>query len=73
MPAGIAIHILIQRDGLFAVRRVRRLDGSGKGRVPARCAADGQRRRHLSMTDTANAGLLIHSVGMGLHSHIVKF
>ena len=55
MPVGIAIHILIQRDGLFAVRRVRRLDGSGKGRVPARLAADGQRRRHLLLTDTANA------------------
>ena len=73
MPVGIAIHILIQRDGLFAVRRVRRLDGSGKGRVPARLVADGQRRRHLFLTDTANAGFLIHSVGMGLHSHIVKF
>ena len=55
MPVDIAIHILIQRDGLFAVRRVRRLDGSGKGRVPARLAADGQRRRHLLLTDTANA------------------
>ena len=55
IPVGIAIHILIQRDGLFAVRRVRRLDGSGKGRVPARLAADGQRRRHLLLTDTANA------------------
>ena len=55
MPVGIAIHILIQRDGLFAVRRVRRLDGSGKGRVPARLAADGQRRRHLLVADAANA------------------
>ena len=55
IPVGIAIHILIQRDGLFAVRRVRRLDGSGKGRVPARLVADGQRRRHLLLTDTANA------------------
>ena len=55
MPVGIAIHILIQRDGLFAVRRVRRLDGSGKGRVPARLAADGQRRCHLLAADTANA------------------
>ena len=55
MPVGIAIHILIQRDGLFAVRRVRRLDGSGKGRVPARLVADGQRRRHLLAADAASA------------------
>ena len=55
MPVDIAIHILIQRDGLCTVRRVHRLDGSGKGRVPARLVADGQRRRHLLLTDTANA------------------
>ena len=55
LPVDSVIHILIQRDGLFTVRRVRRLDGSGKGRVPARLAADGQRRRHLFLTDTANA------------------
>ena len=55
LPVDIAIHILIQRDGLFAVRRVRLLDGSGKGRVPARCAADGQRRRHLLAADAASA------------------
>ena len=62
MPAGIAIHILIQRDGLFTVRHVRRLDGSGKGRVPARCAADGQRRRHLLAADAASAVAVLAAV-----------
>ena len=55
MPVDIAIHILIQRDGLCTVRRVRRLNGSGKGRVPARLVADGQRRRHLLAADAASA------------------
>ena len=62
MPIDIAIHILIQRDGLFAVRRVRRLDGRGKGRVPARLAADGQRRRHLLVADAASAVAVLAAV-----------
>ena len=62
MPVDIAIHILIQRDGLCTVRRVRRLDGSGKGRVPARCAADGQRRRHLLAADAASAVAVLAAV-----------
>ena len=61
-PVDIAIHILIQRDGLFTVRRVRRLDGSGKGRVPARLAADGQRRRHLLAADAASAVAVLAAV-----------
>ena len=62
MPVGIAIHILIQRDGLCTVRRVRRLNGSGKGRVPARLVADGQRRRHLLAADAASAVAVLAAV-----------
>ena len=70
---SICLNILIQLERLFTVSLIDRLDGRVKGQIPARCAADGQRRRHLLAADTANAGFLIHSVGMGLHSHIVKF
>ena len=62
LPVDRVIHILIQRDGLCTVRRVRRLDGSGKGRVPARCAADGQRRRHLLAADAASALAVLAAV-----------
>ena len=62
--------------GRFRIRVISligRCDGCVKGQIPACFIAGSQGGRHLLLTDTANAGLLIHSVGMGLHSHIVKF
>ena len=70
---NICPNILIQLERLFTVSLIGRLDGRVKGQIPACFIAGSQGSRHLLLADTANAGLLIHSVGMGLHSHIVKF
>ncbi len=74
MPVDIAIHILIQRDGLFAVRRVRRLDGSGKGRVPALVLPPTVSDAAICFLQTLQMPVCSSTVWVWvLHSHIVKF